>query len=285
MDDAHTSKALRGDYSRARSDYSVEQSWHAYSEADHALWRRLYARQTEQVAAYACREFAEGLKLTDCAERIPDIDRISELLEARSGWRLIAVPGFIPNEQFFAHLAARRFPVTVWIRKPEEFDYLVEPDIFHDFFGHVPMFFDPTFAAFMQRFGELGLQALHDGALALVARLYWYTVEFGLIEQDGELRAFGAGILSSAGETRYSVGSPVPQRIRLDVARCMRTQYRIDDYQKTYFVIRSIDELVAAVTQDLGPMIATQRELPELLAERHYPGDHRVPPRTALRAA
>ncbi len=281
---ANTTNALRGDYSRARADFTVEQSWHSYSEADHALWRRLYARQSELVARYACHEFAQGLAQTRCAERIPDLNQVSDVLEARTGWRLLAVPGFIPNEQFFGHLAARRFPVTVWLRKPEEFDYLVEPDIFHDFFGHVPMLFDPHFADFMQRYGEQGLRALQAGALPMAARLYWYTVEFGLIEQDGELRAYGAGILSSGGETRYSIESATPQRIRLDVTRCMRTHYMIDSYQQTYFVIRSLDELKQALSQDLLTIIERWRDAPVLQPDRSHAGDERVAPRQAIAA-
>ncbi len=284
MSGANTTSELRGDYSRACADFTVEQSWHQYSDADHELWRRLYTRQSELLATYACREFAQGLAQTRCATGIPDLDQVSDVLEARTGWRLLAVPGLIPNEQFFGQLAARRFPVTVWLRKPEEFDYLVEPDIFHDFFGHVPMLFDPHFADFMQRYGEQGLRALQAGALPLAARLYWYTVEFGLIEQDGELRAYGAGILSSGGETRYSIESETPQRIRLDVTRCMRTHYMIDRYQQTYFVTRSLDGLKRALAQDLLPIIERWRDAPVLQPDRSYPGDERVAPRQAIAA-
>lgn len=282
---ANTTSELRGDYSGARADFTVEQSRHAYAEADHLLWRRLYARQSELVPRYACREFAAGLMRTDCADAIPDLDRVSELLQRTSDWRLVAVPGFIPDEQFFRHLAARRFPVTVWLRKPEEFDYLVEPDIFHDFFGHVPMLFDRRFADFVQRYGEQGLRALEAGALPMAARLYWYTVEFGLIDGGDGLRAYGAGILSSGGETPYSIESDVPLRVRFQMERCMRTRYMIDDFQKTYFVIRSLDELADAMSQDLLPVIARLRDEPELQPDRLYPGDESVPPRGARLAA
>jgi phenylalanine-4-hydroxylase len=282
---ANTNSPLRGDYTRARADFTVEQSWHAYTEADHALWRRLYARQSQLVADYACREFAQGLARTDCAGRIPDLDQVNAVLTPASGWRLVAVPGFIPDEQFFRHLAARQFPVTVWLRKPEEFDYLVEPDIFHDFFGHVPMLFDRGFGDFMQRYGEHGLKALDMGALSLAARLYWYTVEFGLIDGDDGLRAYGAGILSSGGETPYSLESPLPLRVRFDMRRCMRTRYRIDDFQKTYFVIRSIDELKAAVAQDLAPLMRALQHESELQPDALYPGDEPVPPRERRLAA
>ena len=286
---ANTNSPLRGDYSRARADFTVEQSWHPYTQDDHALWRRLYQRQSQLVADHACREFAQGLARTDCSARIPDLEDINAMLTPASGWRLVAVPGFIPDEQFFRHLAARQFPVTVWLRKPEEFDYLVEPDIFHDFFGHVPMLFDRGFGDFVQRYGEQGLRALEVGALPLIARLYWYTVEFGLIEdrahpQDG-LRAYGAGILSSGGETPYSTESPLPLRVRFDMRRCMRTRYMIDDFQKTYFVIRSIDELKAAVAQDTVPLLRQLQGEPELQPDTLYPGDQPVSPRPAAAAA
>ncbi len=270
---ANTTSELRGDYRRAREDFTVDQAWHSYSEADQQLWQRLYARQSAQVATDACREFREGLALTDCAAAIPELARVNVALAAASGWQLVAVPGFIPDLQFFRHLAARRFPVTVWLRTPEEFDYLVEPDIFHDFFGHVPMLFHRRYADYMQRFGMLGLQALEQDALALIGRLYWYTVEFGLLENAEGLRSYGAGILSSAGETRYSLDSPQPLRLRFDLERIMRTRYRIDAYQKTYFVISSIDELLMAVDGDLGAVIERVRTLPELEPDRSYPGD------------
>lgn len=282
---ANSNSALRGDYSRARADFTVEQSWHAYSEADQALWRRLYARQSQLVTEYACAEFAQGLARCDCSARIPDLDEINARLTPASGWRLVAVPGFIPDEQFFRHLAARQFPVTVWLRKPEEFDYLVEPDLFHDFFGHVPMLFDRGFGDFMQRYGEQGLRALEAGALMLIARLYWYTVEFGLIETDDGLRVYGAGILSSGGETPYAIESPLPHRVRFDMHRCMRTRYMIDDFQKTYFVIRSVDELKAAVAQDPAPLLQALQREPELQPDTLYAGDEVVPPRERRLAA
>jgi phenylalanine-4-hydroxylase len=282
---ANSNSPLRGDYARVRADFTVEQASHAYTDAEHALWRKLYARQSALLADYACPEFAQGLARTDCGSRIPDLAEINALLTPASGWQLVAVPGFIPDEQFFRHLAARRFPVTVWLRKPEEFDYLVEPDIFHDFFGHVPMLFDRGFGDFMQRYGEQGLKALDSGALPLIARLYWYTVEFGLIETAGGLRAYGAGILSSGGETPYSIESPVPHRVRFDMHRCMRTRYMIDDFQKTYFVIGSIDELKSAVAQDLTPLLAGLQREPELQPDRRYPADQTVSPRERRLAA
>lgn len=282
---AHTDNQLRGDYRQARADFTVDQHTVVYSEAEHALWRRLYARQSQMLQTYACREFRDGLALMDAADGVPDLDAVNARLEPVSDWRLVAVPGFIPDEQFFRHLAARRFPVTVWLRTPEEFDYLVEPDIFHDFFGHVPMFFDPRFAEYAQRYGEQALRLLERGALPLLARLYWYTIEFGLIDGDEGLRVYGAGILSSGGETPYAIESAEPVRPRLDLARCMRTEYRIDSFQKTYFVVRSFDELTEMMSRDLSTLVAQLQAQPLLAAGQLYDGDTNVPARAAQRAA
>lgn len=279
---ANTSSELRGDYTRARADFTVEQSWHTYTEADQALWRSLYRRQSQLVQDYACAEFCEGLKLVDAAERIPDLERISDGMEKHSGWRLVAVPGFIPDAQFFGHLAARRFPVTVWLRKPEEMDYLVEPDIFHDFFGHVPMLYQRQFGDFVQQYGEQGLKALQQGSLQYLARVYWYTVEFGLIRTRDGLRAYGAGILSSPGETVYAVEDPRSVRLRFEMERCMRTRYMIDDFQKIYFVIDQLQELAQGMSQDLAPLFARLKNLADLEPDCTSAGDLLVPARPRL---
>jgi phenylalanine-4-hydroxylase len=270
---ANTTSELRGDYTRARPDFTIDQDLRAYSAADQALWRRLYERQSAIVQRYACPEFLDGLRRLDVADGIADLNRVSDALHARTRWRLVAVPGFIPDAAFFAHLAGRRLPVTIWLRKPEEMDYLVEPDIFHDFFGHVPMLFHPVFADYVQLYGQRGLDAVAANALPLLARLYWYTVEFGLIETPDGLKAFGAGILSSGGETPHSVDSPEPRRVRFELMRVMRTQYMIDTYQKTYFVVRSLDELHRAVSQDLRPAFARLAGDAPLDPSAVYPGD------------
>lgn len=279
---ANTSSELRGDYSQARADFSVEQSAQVYTEADQSLWRTLYRRQSQLVQDYACAEFCSGLKLVDAADRIPNLDRISDGLEQKTGWRLIAVPGFIPDEQFFRHLAARRFPVTVWLRKPEEMNYLVEPDIFHDFFGHVPMLYQREFADYMQLYGQQGLEALKHGALPMLARVYWYTVEFGLIRTAQGLRAYGAGILSSMGETVYAVEDPRAVRLRFEMERCMRTRYQIDDFQKIYFVIDSLEELSQAMSQDLQPRLERLKHRADYEPDCTAIGDALVPPRPRL---
>jgi phenylalanine-4-hydroxylase len=274
---ANTTTELRGDYSRARPDFTIDQDLDRYTAAEQDLWRRLYDRQSDIVQRYACDEFLEGLRLLDVAGGVPDLERVSEALHARTRWRLVAVPGFIPDAAFFAHLAGRRLPVTIWLRKPEEMDYLVEPDIFHDFFGHVPMLFNPVFADYVQLYGQRGLEAVEADALPLLARLYWYTVEFGLIETAAGLRTFGAGILSSAGETPYAIDDPAPHRVRFDLTRVMRTQYMIDAYQKTYFVVRSLDELHRAVAQDLRPVWAQVARTATLDPGSTHPGDRLLP--------
>jgi phenylalanine-4-hydroxylase len=275
---ANTTTELRGDYSHARPDFTIDQNLALYAAADQDMWRRLYQRQSALVQRYACPEFLEGLQLLDVAQGIPDLNRVSDALYARTRWRLVAVPGFIPDVMFFEHLSKRRLPVTIWLRKPEEMDYLVEPDIFHDFFGHVPMLFHPVFADYVQLYGQRGLEAAGANALPLLARLYWYTVEFGLIETGDGLRAFGSGILSSAGETPYAIESSTPRRVRFELERVMRTQYMIDAYQKTYFVVRSLDDLHHTVAQDLRPLYTRLAGAQTLDPALTYPGDQLLSP-------
>jgi phenylalanine-4-hydroxylase len=248
-----TEHKLRGDYSRMRPDYTVDQDWDAYAPAEHELWRRLYARQLSLVPKYASEEFNDTLAGLDYGKGIPRFDAINEKLMRATRWKLVAVPGLVPDLVFFDHLAHRRFPVSVWIRNPEEFDYIVEPDIFHDFFGHVPMLFNPVFADYMQAYGRGGTKAHALGAIEMLARLYWYTVEFGLIETPSGLRTYGAGILSSGGEIAYCVDSPNPNRIGFDLLRIMQTRYKIDTYQETYFVIHDFRQLFDATAPDFAP--------------------------------
>ncbi|MBK1688453.1 phenylalanine 4-monooxygenase [Rubrivivax gelatinosus] len=267
----------RGDYSRARADFCCTQDWAAYSEADHALYRRLHARQSRLLPGRACDAFLQAVRRLGTPDRIPRFDTISEDLESATGWRLVAVPGLIPEEAFFRLLAARRFPVTDWIRRPDEFDYIVEPDLFHDLFGHVPLLFEPVFADFMQAYGEGGLKAARLGACELLARLYWYTVEFGLIATPSGPRAYGAGLLSSGGELEHAVSASGPRRLAFDPARMMRSRYRIDSYQPTYFVIGSFEELFEACAPDFSALYAAVRETisrnGEIAAGAEAPGD------------
>jgi len=261
---AHSNSDLRGDYSQARPDFTVHQNMAGYSETDRAVWRQLMIRQGDVVRHHACREFLDGAKLLQGSLEIPDLARVSDFIRARTGWDLVAVPGFIPDEAFFKHLAARRFPVSVWVRRPDEMDYLVEPDLFHDFFGHVPMLLQPVFADYLAAYGTKGMEAVACGALPRMARLYWYMVEFGLIDTPAGLKAYGAGMLSSRSETLYSVESPQPHRIWFDLTRVMRTEYMIDTFQKTYFVVPNFDALFDALSQDLRPLYAALTNQPDI---------------------
>jgi phenylalanine-4-hydroxylase len=249
---------LRGDYSRANADYTVAQNYADYTCEDQEIWRTLFARQLPLIEKYAAPEVLHGMRtLGASADRIPDFAQTNATLQRLTGWRIVAVPGLIPEQHFYAHLAAKQFPVSVWMRNRSELDYLQEPDLFHDFFGHVPLLTNPVFAKFMQAYGDAGPKATSHDAIKMLARLYWYTVEFGLIRTSHGLRAYGAGILSSKGETVFSVESPAPNRIGFDLVRVMRTNYLIDDYQRTYFVLEDFDQLFhAGYDTDFAPIYA-----------------------------
>jgi phenylalanine-4-hydroxylase len=264
---------LRGDYSRADARYVVKQQWDGYTDAQHELWRRLYERQARLLPGRACDVFIDSLKKMDASRGIPDLEKISAQLVQATGWTLVAVPGLVPDLTFFEHLANRRFPVTVWLREPEEFDYIVEPDIFHDFFGHVPLLFNPVFADHMQEYGKGGLKAMTLDGLTELGRLYWYTVEFGLMHTPQGLRAYGAGILSSGGEIVHCLTSPEPHRIPFDVERVMRTRYKIDSYQETYFVIDSFEQLFTDTAPDFTPIYARLHSVDALPANALLPGE------------
>ncbi len=268
----------RGNYGRARDDYTCEQDWAGYTAADHDTYRRLYERQSALLPGLAAQAFIEALPSLGVKDRIPRFDEINERLKPATGWEIVAVPGLIPELPFFDLLAHRRFPVTDWIRTPEEFDYIVEPDVFHDLFGHVPLLFNPVFADYVQRYGEGGLKAHRLGAGELLSRLYWYTIEFGLIRESSGLRAYGAGILSSSGELRHSVCSPRARRVMLDLVRCMRTRYKIDDYQATYFVIDSFEQLFEMTAPDFSFIYEQVRSLGELSADASIASDSAITP-------
>ena len=257
----------RGDYSRATSDYTCPQDHAAYTAADHDTYRRLYERQSALLPGLASEAFIKALPSLGIKERIPRFQEINERLHKATGWEIVAVPGLIPEVPFFSLLANRKFPVTDWIRKPDEFEYIVEPDIFHDLFGHVPLLFNPVFADYVQRYGQGGLKAEGLGACEMLSRLYWYTIEFGLIREAGGLRAYGAGILSSSGELAHAVQSPEPQRLPLELARTMRTRYKIDTYQQTYFVIDSFEQLFEMTASDFAPIYEQLQGLPEFAAD------------------
>jgi len=245
-------------------DFTLAQPLEAYTAADHAVWRQLFERQSALLQGRACTPFLEGLAALQIRpDRVPVFAELNQQLAAASGWEIVAVPGLVPDQVFFEHLAQRRFPVTWWMRRADQLDYLQEPDCFHDVFGHVPLLINPVFADFMQRYGRLAAAASPED-LTLLARLYWYAVEFGLIRDkvDDSLRIFGAGIVSSKSESLYSLESPAPNRLGFDLERVMRTNYRIDTFQKTYFVIDSFDAIIQAVDVDMPALLAKLRELP-----------------------
>lgn len=247
----------------------VEQPWDDYSGEDHATWATLFARQRELLVGRASDAF---LKAQDAMgmtpDRIPKYAELNAVLEAATGWRLIGVEGLLPELDFFEHLANRRFPVTWWIRRPDQIDYIEEPDLFHDLFGHVPLLMNPVFADYMAAYGRGGVKAHGIGpdALQNLTRLYWYTVEFGLIRESRGLRIYGSGIVSSSGESVHCLESAVPNRIGFDLERIMRTRYRIDSYQKTYFVIDSFEQLMDATRPDFTPIYARLAEQPSIPA-------------------
>ncbi len=249
-----------------RPDYTVEQDYSRYSNAEQDLWKRLYARQSALVPKYACDEFIDILGALNFGAGIPHFDAINAKLFPATRWTLVAVPGLLPDDVFFTHLANRRFPVSVWLRNPEEFEYIVEPDIFHDFFGHVPLLFNNFFADYLDAYGKGGVKAKGLNALDYLARLYWYTVEFGLIRTPKGLRSYGAGILSSAGELPYCIESLMPNRIRFDLLRVMQSKYKIDTFQETYFVIDSFQELFDATAPDFTPHYTVLRNRPDIAA-------------------
>ena len=256
------------------ADHTIEQNWDAYSEDEHAVWRLLFERQQKLLKNRACREYLDGLqRLGVAAHGIPDFRLLSNILDRTTGWHIVAVPGLVPDDVFFAFLAARRFPSTCFIRRRDQLDYLQEPDVFHDICGHVPMLMNPVFADYMQAYGEGGLKALRLGHLTHLARLYWYTVEFGLIGTSEGLRIYGSGILSSAGESVYCLEDPRPHRLRFDLRRVMRTQYHIDRYQETYFVIDDFRELFDATRPDFAPIYREISMLSDIPAEAILPED------------
>jgi phenylalanine-4-hydroxylase len=257
------------------SDWIIPQDWDAYSRAEHVMWDTLFARQVALLSTRAAPAFLEGLDVLRMSKPgIPDFGELSERLRKATGWSVVAVPGLIPEEVFFEHLANRRFVAGRFIRQPEQIDYLQEPDIFHDVFGHVPLLVNPVFADYMQAYGQGGLRSMQYGSIHRLARLYWYTVEFGLIRDGTGLKLYGAGIASSAGESRFALESDSPNRLGFDLRRIMRTQYRIDDFQQNYFVIDSFEQLLReTLDTDFGPLYAELERLPEIEISAIVPTD------------
>ena len=243
------------DHRPERPDWTIDQGWHNYTPQEHAVWKTLFERQSKLLPGRACDEFVRGMQdLPIGPDQIPNFEQLSETLSQRTGWQIVAVPGLVPDDVFFEHLAHRRFPAGHFIRKPHELDYLEEPDVFHDVFGHVPMLMNPAIADYIQAYGEGGLRAKRLGVLEKLARVYWYTVEFGLVKQPDGLRVCGAGIASSATETVFSVEDDSPNRVAFDLERVMRTNYRIDDFQESYFVLDNLNDLLKLARIDFAPL-------------------------------
>ena len=248
-----------------RADWTVPQGWDRYTAEEHRTWLTLYERQQQVLPGRACDAFLHGLDALDLqGEGIPDFEVLSEKLRALTGWSVVAVPGLVPDDVFFDHLANRRFPAGNFIRRADQLDYLQEPDVFHDVFGHVPMLTDPVFADYMAAYGRGGRRAMELGLLKHLARVYWYTVEFGLMHTGEGLRIYGAGVLSSAAESVFALEAPDPNRLAFDLERVMRTPYRIDDFQQVYFVIDGLQELQDETQKEFGPLYARLPSLADI---------------------
>ena len=259
----------------AAADWTIPQDWASYTEVEHRTWDTLYARQMKILPGRAADVFLKGLSALDLnTGGIPDFEIMNPKLQALTGWTVVCVPGLVPDEVFFDHLANRRFPSGQFIRKPDQLDYLQEPDIFHDVFGHVPMLTDPDFAAYMEAYGKGGQRAASLGMLPNLARLYWYTVEFGLMQDKAGLRLFGAGIVSSRTESIFALEDPSPNRLGFDLERVMRTPYRIDDFQQVYFVIPSLQALLDATLQDFAPIYARLAKASDIPIDAITSEDH-----------
>ena len=259
----------------AGADWTIDQHWDRYTPEEHATWDTLFARQATLLPGRASNAWLKGLDVLKLDKPgIPDFRALNDRLMALTGWQVVAVPGLVPDDVFFDHMANRRFVAGNFIRRPDQLDYLQEPDIFHDVFGHVPMLADPVFADYLAAYGRGGQRALGMDALKYLGRLYWYTVEFGLIAEPGGLRIYGSGIVSSFSESRFALDDPSPNRIVLDLARVMRTEYRIDDFQQNYFVIPSFDELLRlTVETDFAPLYEALKELPDIPVAEIVDGD------------
>ncbi|MDE0877965.1 MAG: phenylalanine 4-monooxygenase [Sphingomonas bacterium] len=258
-----------------KADWTVSQDWSHYTAEEHATWDTLFARQAKLLPGRASDAYLRGLDVLKLSKPgIPDFEELSERLMKLTGWQVVAVPGLVPDDVFFDHMANRRFVAGNFIRRPDQLDYLQEPDVFHDVFGHVPMLADPVFADYLEAYGRGGQRALGLDALRYLGRLYWYTVEFGLIREPGGLRIYGSGIVSSFAESQFALDDPSPNRIEFDMARVMRTEYRIDDFQQNYFVIPSFDELLRmTVETDFAPLYEELKAKPDIAVAEIVAGD------------
>ncbi len=259
----------------AAHDWTIPQGWKGYTPEEHATWDRLFARQAALLPGRVTPEFIEGLDMLRLSKPgIPDFEELSDRLMKATGWRVVAVPGLVPHDVFFDHLANRRFVSGNFIRRPDQLDYLEEPDVFHDVFGHVPLLANPIFADYMQAYGKGGQRAAKADAIDKLSRLYWYTVEFGLVRAGNELKLYGAGIVSSYTESVFALDDPSPNRIGFDLKRLMRTKYRIDDFQQNYFVIDSFEDLLdQTLRTDFGPVYEELSDAPDIEIDAILPSD------------
>lgn len=268
-----TSKNRYADALRA-ADYTIDQQWDTYTPAEHDRWNRLCDRQLSILKNRADKAYLKGIHDLDLiGTGIPDMRALSRQLKPITGWEIVPVTDLVPDEIFFDHLANKRFPAGAFIRPEHEFDYIEEPDIFHDIFGHAPMLTDPVFSDFIVAYGQGGQKALERGQLKNLARLYWYTVEFGLINTGDGLRIYGAGILSSPQESVFALEDRSPHKIALDLDRVMRTNYIIDDYQKSYFVIESYEQLLDQCYQDFDALYDRVKHQPQIEPDQLQAGD------------
>jgi len=226
---------------------AVQQNWERYTSADHEVWQILYARRMEQLESTASRIFLDGAKLIGLEQNeIPNLDEVNRRLGPRTGWNAVPVGGFLPAKEFFASLSARRFPTTVTIRSRESIDYVPEPDIFHDVFGHVPLHSDPPFADFLQKFGQTAAMARTPEEVEMMARLFWFTIEFGLIDENSKPKIYGSGLISSSGDAANALG-PTCNRRPFTLDGVISQSFRIDQLQDTLFVVDAFDQLYEAV--------------------------------------
>lgn len=253
----------------------IEQKWDSYTAADHNTWKTLFERQLSTFKDKVCDEYLQGLKtLNLTSDTIPDYEKMNKNLRAATGWEVLAVPGLIASKPFFTMLANKQFPAGTFIRTPEQLDYLEEPDIFHDVFGHVPLLSNPAYSSYMQEYGRAGLAALDQKGIKFLARLNWYTIEFGLIKSKDGIKVYGAGLMSSYGEAKYVLENPSPNFLQFDLERVLRTGYYIDDFQASYFTIDSFEHLFQeCIERPFIPLYAKLREMPTLTPFETIPTD------------
>ena len=275
MEDTHV---LDAPPAGANADWTIPQNWSQFTAEEHRVWDTLFERQAKLLPGRASNAYLRGLDVLKLSKPgIPDFEELSERLMKLTGWQVVAVPGLVPDEVFFDHMANRRFVAGNFIRRADQLDYLQEPDVFHDVFGHVPMLADPVFADYLAAYGRGGQRAQGLDALKYLGRLYWYTVEFGLIAEPEGMRIYGAGIVSSFAESRFALDDPSPNRIKFDLERVMRTEYRIDDFQQNYFVIPSLEELLrVTVETDFAPLYRELATQPDVPVAEILPGDAMV---------